>query len=121
MSWRYHTLCMGERVMSRGGKVHQLLSPCILHLGEKSGCLVQLQSHLKRKRDPAHSFRGNRLFLLMVPVFTISVSSEQCLQHVYAAGSKALGIIDKHITGPLWRMLESGLTSVNITLVDRVY
>ena len=34
---------------------------------------------------------------------------------LYLSGCKALGLIDKHITGPLWRILESNIHILDLT------
>lgn len=40
---------------------------------------------------------------------------EDVTNPINIAGSKALGLIDKHITGPLWRIIESKIHVLDIT------
>ena len=39
---------------------------------------------------------------------------EDVTDDINVAGIKALGLIDKHVTGPLWRILESGIHIVDV-------
>ena len=41
---------------------------------------------------------------------------EDVPQDLYIAGCKALGLLDKHITGPLWRILESDLHILDLPM-----
>lgn len=99
---------------------------------EKSGCPLQFSAYLKRKgvaKSPLIHFRGNRfnvLFANGARVYNLHSHIVDFLQNVwgtpnrllkavledassdnYIAGCKALGLVDKLITGPLWRILES--------------
>lgn len=107
---------------------------------EKSGCPLQFSAYLKRRGVAETSglihFRGNRFNV----VFTNGARVYKLISHIvdflqnvwgtpnrllkailddalndnYIAGCKALGIIDKLITGPLWRILESDIHVLDI-------
>ena len=106
---------------------------------EKSGCPLQFASYLKRKgiaNNPLIHYKGNRfnvIFANGARVFYLHTHIVDFLQNVwgtpnrllkavledasntnYIAGCKALGIIDKVITRPLWRILESDIHILNI-------
>ena len=106
---------------------------------EKSGYPVQFASFLKRKglaKNPLIHFRGNRFnvifangarvytlrnyikeFLTTVwgtPNRLLKAVLEDMAVCVYTAGCRALGLIDKLITGPLWRILESDVHVLDI-------
>ena len=106
---------------------------------EKSGCPLQFASYLKRKgivNNPLIHFKGNRfnvIFANGARIFYLHTHIVDFLQNVwgtpnrllkavledasntnYIAGCKALGIIDKVITRPLWRILESDIHILNI-------
>ena len=108
---------------------------------EKSGYPLQFNTYLNQngvEKNPLIHFRGNRfnvvfangarVFYLhqhIVNFLTKSLGTPNRLMKavlddasckVYVAGCKALGLIDKHITGPLWRILES-----NIHILDLPY
>ena len=100
---------------------------------EKSGCPLHFEAYMKRKEIPLKKlihFRGNRFNVVFangariyylhqhIADFLKSWGTsnrllravlEDVSNGVYVAGSKSLGLIDKHITGPLWRILESGI------------
>ena len=104
----------------------------------KSGCRVTFREFLREKginSMPLAAFKGNRFNIIfydgggvfylhehLQEFFTKSyVNSNRLLQSVnadlhnpfYIAGCKALGIINKLVTGPLWRLLES-----NVSITD---
>lgn len=106
---------------------------------EKNGCPLQFTAYLKRKgiaKNPLIHFRGNRfnvIFANGARVYQLHNHIVDFLQNVwgtpnrllkavledasndnYIAGCKALGLIDKLITGPLWRILESGVHILEI-------
>ena len=101
---------------------------------EKSGYPLQFNTYLNQngvEKNPLIHFRGNRfnvvfangarVFYLhkhIVNFLTNSLGTPNRLLKavlddasckLYIAGCKALGLIDKHITGPLWRILESNI------------
>ena len=106
---------------------------------EQAGCSVQFRTYLRgqnvHKMIPLAAFRGNRfniLFYDAAGVYFLKLHMEEyltkhhsgplnrLLQAVladlrtpqYIAGCKALGIIDKLITGPFWRYLEASKDSI---------
>ena len=105
---------------------------------EKSGCPIQFQAYLKRKGIPIKKlihFRGNRFNIIFAngartyylhqhitsflnswgtPNRLLRAVFEDISNTVYVAGIKALGLIDKFITGPLWRILESGIHALDL-------
>ena len=108
---------------------------------EKSGYPLQFNTYLNQngvEKNPLIHFRGNRfnvvftngarvfyLYQHIVNFLTKSLGTPNRLMKavlddasckVYVAGCKALGLIDKHITGPLWRILQS-----NIHILDLPY
>ena len=110
---------------------------------EKSGCPLQFTSYLKQQgfdSNPLINFRGNRYNVLFANggrVYQLSEHIINFLKKVWGtpnrllqavlndaesnlnmAGCKALGLIDKHITGPLWRLMES---STHILDVPKYY
>ena len=101
---------------------------------EKSGYPLQFNTYLSEngvEKNPLIHFRGNRFnvvfangarvyylhnhivnFLrnsLGTPNRLLKALLDDASCKLYVAGCKALGLIDKHITGPLWRILESNL------------
>ena len=101
---------------------------------EKSGYPLQFNTYLKQngvEKNPLIHFRGNRFNIVfangarvfylhqhIVNFLTNSLGTPNRLMKavlddasckLYVAGCKALGLIDKHITGPLWRILESNI------------
>lgn len=114
---------------------------------EKSGCCVHFRTYVRRlgiNNIPLAAFRGNRfniIFYDAAGVFFLRTQIEKYLLyhhngplnlllqsvlrdiHVrvpkYIAGCKALGIIDKVITGPFWRKLES--TQLSILDMSEIY
>ena len=109
----------------------------------KSGCYITFREFLRDKgidSIPLAAFKGNRFNIIFYDgggvfylhehlreFFTKSyVTSNRLLQSVnsdinnpiYIAGCKALGIINKLVTGPLWRLLES---NVSITDMSAYY
>ena len=105
---------------------------------EKSGCPLQFMAYLKRKnisKNPLIHFRGNRFNVIFAngariyylhkhiadflkswgtPNRLLQAVLEDINNDINIAGSKALGLIDKLITGPLWRVLESGVHVMDI-------
>ena len=105
---------------------------------EKSGCPLQFTSYLKRKgmsKNPLIHFRGNQFNVLFAngariyhlhkhisdflqiwgtPNRLLQAVLEDITNPINIAGSKALGLIDKHITGPLWRVIESDIHVLDI-------
>lgn len=107
----------------------------------KSGYPLQFKSFLKRKgmaKNPLIHFRGNRfnvIFANGARVYTLrnnyyiidflktvwgtpnrllKAVLEDISEDDYIAGCKSLGLIDKLITGPLWRILESDVHILDI-------
>ena len=101
---------------------------------EKSGCPLQFTTYLKSQgidTNPLIHFKGNRFNILfanggrvyylqkhIINFLTKSWSTlnrllkavlEDIQNDLFVAGCKALGLIDKLVTGPLWRVLESNL------------
>jgi len=101
---------------------------------EKSGYPIQFGTYLRRhgiESVPLAQFRGNRfniIFLDGARVYylhkhiidfltnclgprnkLLKAILEDASNDLYVAGCKALGLIDKLITGPLWRVMESDL------------
>lgn len=101
---------------------------------EKSGCPLQFTTYLKSHgiaTNPLIHFKGNRFNILfanggriyylrkhIVDFLTktwgttnrlLKAVLDDAQNDVYVAGCKALGLIDKLITGPLWRILESNI------------
>ena len=106
---------------------------------EKSGCPLQFTSYLKRNgiaKNPLIHFRGNRFNIIFAngarvyslhnhitdflknvwgtPNHLLKAVLEDATNDNYIAGCKALGLIDKLITGPLWRILESDIHILDI-------
>ena len=105
---------------------------------EKSGCPLQFGVYLRKKgisKNPLIHFRGNRFNVLFAngariyylhqhiaeffrawgtPNRLLQAVSEDINNPINIAGSKALGLIDKDITGPLWRILESTIHVLDI-------
>lgn len=105
---------------------------------EKSGCPLQFMAYLKKNgifKNPLIHFRGNRFNVIFAngariyylhkhiadflkswgtPNHLLQAVQEDINNPINIAGSKALGLIDKHITGPLWRVLESGVHVLDI-------
>ena len=107
---------------------------------EKSGCPLQFTSYLKQQgfdSNPLINFRGNRYNVLFTNggggVFQLNEHIINFLKKVWGtpnrllqavlndaendlnmAGCKALGLINKHITGPLWRLSESSIHILDI-------
>ena len=101
---------------------------------EKSGCAVQFHTYLRRlgvKKVHLAHFRGNRFNIVflngarvfylhkhMIEFFTkvwgpqnklLKSVLDDANNELYISGCRALGLIDKFITGPLWKLLESNL------------
>ena len=104
---------------------------------EKSGCPLQFATYLKRKGVACKliHFRGNRFNIIFAngariyylyqhitdflklwgtPNRLLKAVLEDITSDVNVAGCKALGLINKFITGPLWRILESGIHIVDL-------
>ena len=104
---------------------------------QQAGCSMQFRSYLSNQgihKIPLAAFRGNRFNILfydaagvynlrlhMMYYLTTSHGSLNLLLRSilsdlkvpqYVAACRALGIVDKIITGPLWRYLKSSTTSV---------
>ena len=100
---------------------------------------MQFSSYLKQNEidaNPLINFRGNRYnalfanggriyqlyehiinFLRKVwgtPNRLLQAVLDDAEHDLYIAGCKALGLIDKHITGPLWRVLESDVHILDV-------
>ena len=107
------------------------------HASEQSGVYQRFTAFLKTndiKRNPLASFRGNRFNIIFYDagaLYYIAPLAVKFLKEVwqtpnqllkavladlsvpkYIASCKALGIINKIITGPLWRVLESKDVSI---------
>ena len=108
---------------------------------EQAGCSAYFRSYLREKgihKIPLAQFRGNRfniLFYDAAGIFYLKSHMEDYLKFYhgplnrllqavlsdlsvpkYIAGCKALGIIDKIVTGPLWRHLaHSGVTILEMS------
>ena len=121
-------------VVAQSGSSGQLARPLKKKGDEKSGYPLQFNTYLNQngvEKNPLIHFRGNRfnvvfangarVFYLhqhIVNFLTNSLGTPNRLLKavlddayckLYVAGCKALGLIDKHITGPLWRILESNI------------
>ena len=106
---------------------------------EKSGYPIKFMSFLRQKginRQHLAKFKGNRFNILFhnaAVVFFLHSHIELFLttafgapnnlllsvlndvkQSLYLAGCKALGLIDKFITTPLWRLLESSISILDL-------
>ena len=107
---------------------------------EKSGYPLQFTTYLKKQgveANPLIHFRGNRFNVVfanggcvyylrehMINFLTKSWGTpnrllkavlEDASNNLYMAGCKALGLIDKFITGPLWRILESDIHILDLS------
>ena len=107
---------------------------------EKSGCPVHFTTYLRRhgiQKVPLANFRGNRfniIFLNGARVFylhkhildflsncwgpqnkLLKAILEDASNELYIAGCRALGLIDKLVTGPLWRILESDIHILDVS------
>ena len=88
---------------------------------EKSGYPLQFNTYLNKhgiEHNPLIHFHGNRFSVIFANFLTnvwgtpnrlLKSVLEDVSNEVHVAGCKALGLISKHITGPLWRILESNL------------
>ena len=100
---------------------------------EKSGCGLPFATYLHQHgitRNPLIHFRGNRFNVVFANAARIFYLKDKMLDFLkvwgvqnqllkavendlhnehYIAGCKSLGLIDKLITGPLWRLLESSV------------
>ena len=106
---------------------------------EKSGCPLQFSSYLKQQgidNTPLINFRGNHYNVLFANggrVYQLNEHIVNFLRNVWGtpnrllqavlndaesdlsiAGCKALGLIDKHITAPLWRIMESSIHILDV-------
>lgn len=105
---------------------------------EKSGCPLQFSAYLKKEgygKNPLIHFRGNRFNIIFAngariyylheqianflnlwgtPNRLLQAVLEDVSNTVNIAGCKALGLIDKFITGPFWRFLESDVHVLDI-------
>ena len=103
---------------------------------EQAGCPIQFATYLRSKRIakvPLASFIGNRFNIIfygatgvyflrdhILEFFQTQEATNRLLRSVQAdlyvpeliAGCKALGLIDKLVTGPLWRILEDSSISI---------
>ena len=114
------------------------------HGSEQSGVYQAFTSYLSSngiKRNPLASFRGNRFNILFYDAGVLYYISDfiksffkdvwqtpnQLLRAVYSdiqvpeflAGCRALGLVNKIVTGPLWRVLES--SDISITEMNVFY
>ena len=127
---------------SESGTVRLIRTVCKAlskHGSEQSGVYQQFTSFLKSNgiaRNPLATFRGNRFNIVfydagatyyispLVEQFFVDVwqTPNQLLKAVlqdlripeHLAGCRALGLVNKYVTGPLWRVLESK----HITILD---
>ena len=108
---------------------------------EKAGYPLQFNTYLNKhgiEQNPLIHFRGNRFNIIFAnggrvyylhnhihnfltnvwgtPNRLLKSVLEDVSQDLYVAGCKALGLIDKHITGPLWRILESDLHILDLPM-----
>lgn len=125
---------------SESGIVRLIRTTCkamCKHANEQSGVYQPFTAFLKSTgiaRNPLATFRGNRFNILFYDagvVYYLSSSIKQFLTAVwqtpnnllkavladisvseFLAGCKALGLINKIITGPLWRVIESKEISI---------
>ena len=106
---------------------------------EKSGCPLHFSSYLKQQgidNNPLINFRGNRYNVLFANggrVYQLNEHIVNFLRKVWGtpnhllpavlndaesnlnmAGCKALGLIHKHLTGPLWHIMESNIHILDI-------
>ena len=113
------------------------------HGSEQAGCRVAFASHLRRHgitNVPLAKFKGNRFNVVFhdgagvyylhhhlvsffdrvygTPNKLLQAVLEDLKNPVLVAGCRAMGIISKSVTGPLWRVMESKLT---ISQLSRVY
>lgn len=107
---------------------------------EKSGYPLQLTTYLKKQgidANPFIHFRGNHFNVVFAnggcvyylrehiinfltktwgtPNRLLKPVLEDATNNLYIAGCKALGLIDKFITGPLWRILESDIHILDLS------
>ena len=107
---------------------------------EKSGYPLQFTTYLKKQgieANPLIHFRGNRFNVVFAnggrvyylrehminfltktwgtPNRLLKAVLEDASNNLYMAGCKALGLIDKFITGPLWRILESDIHILDLS------
>lgn len=107
---------------------------------EKSGYPLQFTTYLKKQgieTNPFIHFRGNRFNVVFAnggrvyylrehiinfltktwgtPNRLLKAVLEDASNDLYIAGCKALGLIDKFITGPLWRILESDIHILDLS------
>ena len=111
------------------------------HGSQKAGVHIYFTQYLRDEgvnSMPLASFRGNRFNIIFydaagiyflhekLKVFLESYSAKNQLltavladlhEPVFRAGCKALGLINKFITGPLWRILESNKSIVEMNAV----
>ena len=111
---------------------------------EQAGCSTKFRSFLRLKKVyelPLAAFRGNRFNILFYDAAGVYFLHEYMLEYLskvhgplncllqavlrdlklpsYMAACKALGIIDKIITGPFWRYLQ--LSTVSILEMSETY
>ena len=139
---QWEAQCLGEFVTSSGTqRLVRTACKAFHHRGsQQSGCSASFRTYLRRHgiyRIPLAAFIGNRFNILFYDAAGVhylkdhmieyieSVYGHQanCLlqavlddlkQSVYISGSRALGLVDKAVTGPLWRKLEES----NISVLD---
>ena len=132
---------------SESGVVRLVRTACkalCKHGSEQSGVYQAFTSYLASngiKRNPLASFRGNRFNILFYDagvLYYISDFVKSFFQNVwqtpnqllravyndiqvpeYLAGCRALGVINKIVTGPLWHLLES--SDISITEMNEYY
>ena len=137
----------GNAAGSESGTIHLIWTACKAlkkHVSEQAGCSFAFSEYIKAqgiKAVPLSSFKGNRFNTVFhnaagvyflynhIKVFLQSVygTGNRLLQSVLAdanvdefvAGIRALGLINKFITVPLWRVIEDN--SITILDMNNIY
>lgn len=139
---QWEAQCLGELVTSSGTqRLVRTACKAFHHRGsQQCGCSASFRTYLRRHgiyRIPLAAFIGNRFNILFYDAAGVhylkdhmteyieSVHGHQAnrllqavlddlKQSVYISGCRALGLVDKAVTGPLWRKLEES----NISVLD---
>ena len=137
---QWEAQCLGEFVTSSGTqRLVRTACKAFHHRGsQQSGCSASFRTYLRRHgiyRIPLAAFIGNCFNILFYDAAGVhnlkdymieyieSVHGHQAnrllqavlhYQSVYISGCRALGLVDKAVTGPLWRKLEES----NISVLD---